>query len=341
MKHPFLFSNQVWLHIAGIVLFLSMPILFSPDLFNALSLFEVPPFQREFITYLLMVVFFYASYLFLIPDLYFKRKYLLFALATILFLVIIALIPGMIIPRVPHPQMSIPGNIHPPVKRGGHFFFGHNLVFSLAILFLAFTLKMNNRWKQSQKEKLDAELSYLKAQINPHFLFNTLNSIYSLAIEQSDRTASAIVKLSGMMRYAISEVHQDYVSLQKEITYITDYIELQKLRIPDSVNIAYTLNVDSMGKQIAPLILIPFIENAFKFGVNAELDSQITIHMDVQASHLLLFVRNNKVNDAVEKNGVGILNSKSRLELLYPGKHELTIQQDEHQYTVTLKLFLV
>jgi LytS/YehU family sensor histidine kinase len=228
-----------------------------------------------------------------------------------------------------------------PPKRGGHFFGGHNIVFALAILFLAFTLKMNNLWKRSQKEKLDAELSYLKAQINPHFLFNTLNSIYSLAIEQSDRTASAIVKLSGMMRYAINEAHQDYVSLQKEISYITDYIDLQRLRMSDSVKIIYTLNVNAVGKQIAPLLLIPFIENAFKFGVSTEEECQLIIHIDVDESHLSLYVKNDKVNEQVEKTGVGILNSKSRLALSHPNKHEPKTQNKEHQFTTTLKVYFV
>ena len=101
-------------------------------------------------------------------------------------------------------------------------------------------IKINNRLKQTEKEKIDAELSYLKAQINPHFLFNTLNSIYSSAIEENaDNTATAVVKLSGMMRYVISEAHHDYVPLEKEINYITDYIELQKIRLGNTVNLQY------------------------------------------------------------------------------------------------------
>ncbi len=341
---------HIWIHTAGIVLFLSMPILFSPDLMNALSLFQIPPFQREFFTYILLVIFFYLSYLVLIPKLYFQKKYWLFGICITICLVIIIFTPNTLFPKMPHhfkPMHQGPGMgmdmpmLKEPPKNFLPFFLGHNFVFAVAIFFLAFTLKMSNLWKQSQQEKLDAELSYLKAQINPHFLFNTLNSIYSLAIAKSDATASAIVKLSGMMRYAISEAHMNAVSLQKELTYIADYIELQRLRISKSVNLNYTLSGNSVGKEIAPLILIPFIENAFKFGVNAEKDSRITIHLDVQESHLLLFVENNKVNDNVEKNGLGIANTQSRLQLLYPGKHELTIKDLEHQFSVTLKIYFI
>lgn len=324
---------------AGIVLFMSMPVLFSPDVANALSLFEIPPFQREFLTYFLLVLFFYANYLFFIPKFFLQRKHLLFSISIIIFIAIILFIPRWIIPHIPH--IPRPANQGIPHKKPPFFFFGHTLIFALAILFMAFTLKMSNLWKQTQKEKLDAELLYLKAQINPHFLFNTLNSIYSLAIIKSDMTASAIVKLSGMMRYVLSEAHLETVSLQKETEYISDYIELQKLRLTESAKLHFILTGNSIGKQVAPLMLIPFIENAFKFGVNPEKNSEISIHIDIEESHIFLFVKNDKVNDSAEQNGLGIANTQSRLELLYPGKHELNITDTENQFSVSLKIYFV
>jgi hypothetical protein len=347
MKFPFSFSNQVWVHLAGVILFMSMPVLFSPDLFNAFSLFQVPPFQREFLTYFLLVLFFYANYLFFIPKLYFQRKYILFFVCVLAFVVLIVFIPRSIFPPQPHPHpLNLPppphgGPGHPPKKFPLLFLFGHTFIFSVAILFLAFTLKMSNLWKQSQREKLDAELLYLKAQINPHFLFNTLNSIYSLAIVKSDLTASAIVKLSGMMRYVLSEAHMDKVSLEKETTYIADYIELQKLRLSESVKLHFLLTGYNTGKQIAPLLLIPFIENAFKFGVNPEKKSEISIHIDVKESSLFLFVKNDTVNDSAERNGLGLANTRNRLALMYPGKHELTITDETTTFTVSLKIYFV
>jgi Na+-transporting methylmalonyl-CoA/oxaloacetate decarboxylase gamma subunit len=340
MKRPLNPSANIWLHIAGIIVFLSMPILFSPDWTNSENLFQIRPFQREFFSYILLVCFFYISYLWFIPRLYFQKKYFVFCLLIIVCIAIIAFLPPWLFPRKPHIMQGAMPSSMPSKHRGFSFMFlGHSFVFALALLFLAFTLKMSNLWKQVKQEKSDAELSYLKAQINPHFLFNTLNSIYSLAIEKSDATASAIVKLSGMMRYVISETHMDYVSLQKEINYISDYIELQKLRISDSVNLTYTLTGNPVGKQIAPLLLIPFIENAFKFGVNPEKDSRIIIHLDIQETFLLLFVENNKVNTVTEKTGLGIPNTQSRLQLLYPGTHELNIDDKSDNFAVTLKIF--
>ncbi|HRD40256.1 MAG TPA: sensor histidine kinase, partial [Bacteroidia bacterium] len=185
------------------------------------------------------------------------------------------------------------------------------------------------------------ELSYLKAQINPHFLFNTLNSIYSLAIQKSDETANAVVKLSGMMRYVLTESQNEFVSLQKELDYINNYIELQKTRLDSTIKLHYTITGTTTGKAIAPLILIPFIENAFKYGVNAEENSEITIEISVNEAAINLFVKNNKVSirpDPENRSGLGIENTKSRLLLLYPGKHYLNIDDNSASFSVSLSI---
>jgi sensor histidine kinase YesM len=197
--------------------------------------------------------------------------------------------------------------------------------------------------KQSEKEKLKAELSYFKAQINPHFLFNTLNTIYSLAIQKAGNTAEAVVKLSGMMRYVLSDASHDYVALEKEIGYISDYIELQKIRFGETVRIDYQPCDPDSGKSIAPLVLIPFIENAFKFGVNPGEDSFIGITISLSGDELHLKVFNNKVNGSQETEttgGLGIVNAKHRLDLLYPEKHKLIIEDKETEFTVDLYINL-
>src|ERR1700748_3501739 len=187
-------------------------------------------------------------------------------------------------------------------------------------------LKISNRLKLAEREKVNAELSYLKAQINPHFLFNTLNSIYSLAIEKSDYTATAVVKLSGMMRYVITDASHKFVSLEKEINYISDYIELQKIRLDDSIKLSYSVSGDPADKIVAPLVLISFIENAFKYGVNAEENSEIKIHIDSTKGYVHLRVFNKKVKIQqvnTHTSGLGIENTINRLQLLYPGRHKL------------------
>jgi LytS/YehU family sensor histidine kinase len=214
----------------------------------------------------------------------------------------------------------------------------------MMVLVLSAMIRINNRLKQIEKEKVHAELSYLRAQINPHFLFNTLNSIYSSAIdENADNTASAVVMLSGMMRYVISESQHQYVPLENELSYISDYIELQKIRLGETVHLAYTVSGDPAGKQVAPLILISFIENAFKHGVNPEEDSRINIEIIISGHMLQLSVLNRKVNTVnghAAENKVGLKNTSNRLNLLYPSKHQLLVKEDEKEYMVLLKINL-
>jgi LytS/YehU family sensor histidine kinase len=213
----------------------------------------------------------------------------------------------------------------------------------LVVIFFSLILRVSSRWRETEREKMNAELSYLKAQINPHFLFNTLNSIYSLAIMKSDETPTAVVKLSGMMRYVLSEATTDFVSLEKEIIYIKNYIDLQKIRFGESISLEFSINGTTNGKKIAPLILISFIENAFKHGINAEEDSVIRIKINITAEELFLNVFNKKVAVHISeenKSGLGVENTRNRLELLYSKRHKLSIYDAEEQYLVELSIIL-
>lgn len=204
-------------------------------------------------------------------------------------------------------------------------------------------LKISSLLKLAEKEKVNAELSYLKAQINPHFLFNTLNSIYSLAIEKSDYTATAVVKLSGMMRYVITDASHKFVPLEKEINYISDYIDLQKLRIDSTIKLTFYVSGDVADKKIAPLVLISFIENAFKYGVNAEENSEININIDITKAYLHMRVTNKKVSmkQVQPKSGLGIENAQNRLQLLYPANHKLVIKETKTDFSILLSLHLL
>ncbi|HMN32756.1 MAG TPA: sensor histidine kinase [Chitinophagaceae bacterium] len=220
----------------------------------------------------------------------------------------------------------------------------HHLLLYFGIVFASLSITINDKLKKSHREKLINELSYLKAQINPHFLFNTLNSIYSLAIEKSEHTPAAIVTLSSMMRYAISDTTAKFVPLEKEINYINDYIKLQKIRLGDTVILNCSIDGDLEGKQIAPLLLIPFIENAFKHGVNPEESSQIDIQISVSDYYLYLQVFNLKVPHKVQtqlKSGFGLENGRKQLKLLYPNKHSFKIENKNLSFTVTIKIQLI
>jgi two-component system, LytTR family, sensor kinase len=205
-------------------------------------------------------------------------------------------------------------------------------------------LQSEQRTKEIQNEKLQTELSYLKAQINPHFLFNTLNNIYSLAADRSEKTAEAVMKLANIMRYVLSEARNDLVPLEKEIQFTSHYIELQKMRITDKTNVDFTITGDPTGMQISPLLFLPFIENAFKYGVSTREMSPIIILLEIKKDRIFLEVINNKHASSSMKStdntGIGINNTRRRLDLIYPDHYSLETTQTPTLYTATLSIDL-
>lgn len=204
-------------------------------------------------------------------------------------------------------------------------------------------LKKEELQKETETEKLNSELAFLKSQINPHFLFNTLNNLFSLAHSRSDKTANAIMKLSELMRYMLEDTTGKKVELYRELDYIKNYLELQRLRLDDSVKVELTMEGDFHNKSIEPLMLIPFIENAFKHGISYNENSFIRIELVSNDHQLLLKVENSIPTQQAEKDevsGIGLKNVKKRLDLLYPGAHKLHIIQNESRYLVHLTINL-
>ena len=360
-------QGKILVHIAGCVMFLALPIVFSPDANSVADLWKYPPALKDFLVYLALLLFFYFNFFWLIPTFYFRRKYIPFTLITLVCFGLIVLLPNAVMDRqqfpptdeafnplapAPFPDVSpLPeGQMRQPPPHPRHnertllLDVSHQVFLFLAVFFFSLILRISMRWKQSEREKLNAELSYLKAQINPHFLFNTLNSIYSLAIEKSDQTPSAVVKLSGMMRYVISDAGNNLVPLQRELEYIRSYIELQQLRFGDAVPVHFEITGEPGNLQIAPLILISFVENAFKYGVNASEDSEIRIRINLTGNKLYFDAFNKRVTvqpNQEDRGGLGINNTRQRLQLLYPGaRHALDIRQTPDDFTVLLFLRL-
>lgn len=331
--------EKIVLHIAGCLVFLCIPIVFAPQEVDFSDLLNDHFTRREFSRHILLLLFFYLSYDVIVPKIYFRQKYLLFSLIMAGCLLLIAYIPGILLPP---PGPPFPHK--PPPGFQGHFPFlfplEHSFLKFTAVFGVAFLFRMNGRLKRAEQEKLQAELSFLKAQMNPHFLFNTLNGIYAQALQKSDDTATSIVKLSGMMRYILGEAHHDFVSLEKEIVYLTDYIALQKIRLGDTVTVSFRVEGETGETQIAPLILIPFIENAFKYGINPEKKSAILVDIQVSPQQLTLTVENTKVVAPHTHKGLGISNTRERLRFLYPGKHQLEIREDVSLFTVILTIDL-
>ncbi|HTK21893.1 MAG TPA: histidine kinase [Mucilaginibacter sp.] len=217
----------------------------------------------------------------------------------------------------------------------------------LMIIALSTAMKIMEQWRmtetraiQAESDKASAELSFLKAQINPHFLFNTLNNIYTLTLIKDDNAPDSILKLSNIMRYVTDDVMEDFVPLQQEVDCINDYIELQRLRIGEKTQLDIEISGDIDDKKVPPLILMTFVENVFKYGVSKRHKSNITIKLKGDNSGITFFCQNNIFPEKNEKRrvGIGLKNTEQRLEHLYPNKHILDIKTDNQLYTVKLIL---
>ncbi len=243
-----------------------------------------------------------------------------------------------------------PGN----ANRHGFHFDGFTFVITALILGISTSVTAVQKWQHDnqlhqelKQQRTDSELSFLKAQINPHFFFNTLNNIYMLTMIDVESSRQALHKLSRMMRYILYETQHDTTLLSKELDFIKDYIELMRLRLTDKVSLHYRQPEQLKDGPIAPMLFLPFVENAFKHGVSAMQQSTISIILTQQGTTLSFEVNNTIVTDEEKtldgNSGIGLTNTKRRLELLYPGKHMLKINHDKaaHQYSVHLNLQLL
>lgn len=228
------------------------------------------------------------------------------------------------------------------------FVFGSTVM----IIFISFAYRIGKDWIVNERikeklisEKLSMELTLLKSQVNPHFLFNTLNNIYAIALEEkAENTAKNISKLGTLMRYSLHDAQSDFIQLKKEIEYIEQYVEMQKLRSTDADSIILNVNVGGPEIQqayIAPMILIPFIENAFKYGISTSNVSVISIDISFSDGKLYMAVKNSVHNNKRFTNfGLGLANVKDRLRLIYSNRHRLVYEQKNNFYYVNLELKL-
>jgi signal transduction histidine kinase len=207
---------------------------------------------------------------------------------------------------------------------------------------LAHSLFISEKQKKLlENERLNAELNFLKLQINPHFLFNTLNSIYSQAHFRSEQTEHSILKFSRIMRYVLYDSSAEKIPLTQDLEYISNYIDLQQLRLSKNISIQYDVTGPVNGLSIAPLLLITFIENAFKHGISYTAPSEIKIAIAVTGNALLLTVGNAITQSSRESaGGVGLINARRRLDVIYPGRHLLDVIDNDHLYIVNLKIEL-
>jgi len=310
-----------------------------------------PAFQSLFsIIYVAFAV--YVNLIFLIPRYLRKKKYIIyiaFQLLNILIFVIFDILTLIyLFNRVISKEF-----IDPTFPDNLRLIIWVFVEISIVFIFISITtfLKFLRDWvnmqdkiikiKEIEKQRLQAELNSLKSQINPHFLFNTLNNLYSLALYKSEETPGLILKLSDLMRYIIYDCRANRVSIQQEIDFINNYISLEKLRLGEQILVSLNI-VGDTNKKIAPLIFINLVENAFKHCKKSE-DSFIKIDFDIENQNVLIFsiensCENCKNNSNNPYSGIGIQNVKKRLELLYPKNAEMIISNENNVYKIILKI---
>ena len=295
---------------------------------------------------LINIAIFYINYLVILPKLLNKKKYLWCGISMVALVLAAAVIKyGLAV--IFNDIVLVRGE-----KNQFHLGFWDYFLSAVFIgcffMFLSTAFKFMIDWFVNEKvkttlenEKLNAELAFLKSQINPHFLFNTLNNIYSLAYQQSDQTPAAILKLSEIMRYMLYESNEDMVDLSKEIRYLENYIELQRLRFKDHAYVSLNICGEAQNQKIMPLVLISFVENAFKHGVATDEKNPIEISICIEPERLK-FKLSNKVSklNKDEVGGIGLINVQRRLDLFYKNRYKLDISNHSDIYTSELVLDL-
>ena len=296
------------------------------------------------ITLLFLAVSVYINLLILLPLFFKKRRYLLFSLLEMSNISLFICLNYFV-------SMAFEGK-HPNFLNEMVAEFILVLVFLVITTLIKFTRDSidlqdaNLRIKEIERENVESELRALKAQINPHFFFNTLNSIYSLSLDRSEKAPELILKLSELMRYILYETRDDYVSMERQLDFLQNYIYLEQLRTDEKIKIEMEIKGKHTELMIAPLLFIPFVENAFKHVVK-EKDNPSFIRISFDLSHpdkISFSVKNKKYNFPGPVNGnnegIGLANVRKRLNLLYPSKHELKISDTGDVFEVELTLEL-
>ncbi|MGK0308467.1 MAG: two-component system LytT family sensor kinase [Urechidicola sp.] len=290
----------------------------------------------------------YFSVYKLIPSYLIKKKYFQFILYsgyTIIissYLIVISIFYGLIfLSKFKYDEMA-------PISQNLFFvMLGVYIVTIIASTVKLFKLHLKNtknanlletKILETQLKLKEQELHYLKMQIHPHFLFNTLNTLYGFALKKADETPEMIIKLSNLLDYLLYQSDKPFVALSEEINHIEDYIALEKMRFNDSLDISFQVNNSSKDYKIAPMLLIPFVENSFKHGTLSEGILHIDIELYIEDTSLHFYIENTSSKKEFNPIGIGLENIKKRLQLLYGNRHQLHINNDNNTFSVHLQI---
>lgn len=289
---------------------------------------------------LLLIGVFYFNAYFLLPKFLFRRKFLRYALLAILTLLTIAALQAW----VEYDLNKLGNNFIAPLLV--YFFLGIiPLVLSTAYRIIETNIKEQRRKQEVEHENIRAELSLLRSQVSPHFMFNVLNTLVALIRQRSDQLEPTVVELSNLMRYMLYDSDEEKVSLETEIEYLKSYIDLQQLRFGNKVAIHFNYPQELPGWMLEPMLLIPLVENAFKHGVNVIRDPALHINLQLKEGELEMHVANRykepSFNDQEKRNsGIGLTNLQRRLNILYPDAHELQLTKEADWFRAYLRINL-
>jgi len=298
------------------------------------------------------IALFYINYSYLVPQFLLKKRARLYVVLTLILVIISTLLFKEFGPEF-EPKHN--GSLPPPPPNGKPEFLFHfkligPFIFNILLVVTGIALRVYAEWNRNERHKKEievqksaTELSFLKNQLNPHFLFNSLNSIYSLTTKKSNDAPEAVITLSELMRYMLYETDNDFVSLKNELEYIQNYLKLQRLRIVNNENVTINVHGAISNQKIRPLVLISFIENAFKYGTDFRGNTEIKIEINVSENDFEFTCINLIGKRKEDKNGsgIGLQNTKERLELLYPNKHTLLVEEKDNRFIVKLTLKLI
>ena len=297
-------------------------------------------FLVTLIAYIYMLYFVYRKAC--LPKLFMQKKYIHIAILLTVLAGITVLLTHFPLPaeQLANKTRPIEARLHIRTQTIW-FFFLIVTGFSLAIELIFELFRQIISKQEIAAEKNKAELALYKAQINPHFLFNTLNTLYALVLSRSDKTESAFVKFSSILRYMCAQTHMDTIPIGKEIEYISQYTDLQKLRLNHHTHVELKIDTDNDQTPVPPMILITFVENAFKYGTSSDIDCTININIKTR-DNVLYFETENDIMRTAENNshGIGIANCRKRLELLYPHHFELHTGEHQGKYRTSLTIKL-
>lgn len=299
--------------------------------------------SKEFINISFYAILVYFNIYYLIPKYLTQKEFMVYGVFLLLSAIIITPIKTLFF------YLSYPNN--PALQE--YFVENQRIIFLSNVLIAGSStiFQMVVDWQKHQIERKEllhqtaqSELNFLKTQINPHFLFNTLNNLYALTLKKSDKAPEIVLKLSEMMRYMLYDCNERRVYLSKEVNYIQNYLELEKLRQKKSFKVSFKYTGILNDQKIAPLMFIPFIENSFKHGLNQHLNEGfLDIRMDIRENDIFFVVENSKSESAPRQGlkksgGIGLVNVKRRLKLVYPNTHDLRIEDTPKTYKIELQI---